>query len=162
MTTTIKQKSILSLIPQDTSNIIKDFLVEERQVIPLKINSYCANYYITNYKGGYKIDKRLSLVKFEKDNKTTSQERKEQIINKIQKSIKRKYPIFLDEEENIIQYFYNMFYDEYNTDDEDDNPEETNCVSISVSGCKTFCCVRDFERKIKLYIGMIGKVYKKL
>lgn len=161
-----KKQSILSVIPQDASNIIKEFLVEERQVIPLKINACCNNFFFTKYKNGYQINKVLSLVKFEKANIRRTDENKERDINKIQKDIKKHYPVFIDDEDDVIQYMYNMFYDEHNPDDDefdlDYDQDDTMCVTISISGCKTHCQVRDFKRKFKLYIGMIDKLYKKL
>jgi hypothetical protein len=155
------KQSILSVIPSDASNIIKDFLVEERQVIPLKINSCCNNFFFTKYKEGYKIDKVLSLVKFERSYIRRTDENKERDINRIQKDIKKHYPIFIDEEDDVIQHMYNMFYDEHNPDDEDYDQEDSMCVTISMAGCKTHCYEHEFKRKLKLYIKMIGKVYKK-
>lgn len=156
------KQSIISAIPKDASNIIKDFLVEKREVCPLKINCCCNNYFITKYKEGYKIDKVLSLVKFEKENKRMSDENKEKNIDMIQKDIKKYYPIFIDEEDDLIQFFYTLYYDEYNSDDEDYDQENTMCTSISIAGCRTHCYEADFKRKLKLYMKLIGKVFGKV
>ena len=152
-------KSILSSVPQDAINIIKECLVETREVCPLKLTVCCVNYFITKYKDGYQVSKVLSLKKFERSNRTDTAEEKEITCNIIQKNIKKHYPIFIDEEDDVINYFYTLYYDEY--DDDNDDPDDTCCVTISVSSSKTHCNERDFKRKLRLYMKNIGKIFKK-
>jgi len=162
MTTNTEQKqSLLSSIPKDISNIIKEFNLEKREQCPLKINWCITNYYITKYKEGYKIDKVLSIKRFKRDRNTDNDEEKEILLNKIQKKNKKYYPIFIDEVDDVIQHMYNLFYNEYNTEDEEADPDNTGTTILNISGCITYCNVIDFERKMRLYMKMIGKAYKR-
>ena len=166
MASSNQEKSILSAIPKDITFIIKDFNLEKREQSALKINSGSDNFYITKYKEGYKIDKTLSIKRF--DEKIVilnlTEEEKQSIITRINKEIKKNFPIFLDDVDDVIQYMYTQFYDEYDylEDDEDSSQaHDSQRTTLHMSGCMTHCNVIDFERKLTLYMKSVGKVYKK-
>jgi hypothetical protein len=162
MNNTQEQKSLLSSIPTEISNIIKEFNLETRVVVPLKISWCCNNFYIIKYKEGYKIDRTLSVKRFKRDRHTSGDEETERRINRINKDNKKYYPIFIDEVDDVIQHMYNLFYDTYDPDGDDDDPDDTPTAILNISGCKSFCNASNFERILKLYMKMVGKVYKKV
>ena len=157
--------SILTSIPIDATNIIKDFLVETREVEPLKIYSIDENFIeflITKYKEGYKIDKIVSIDKFNKNYNHLTEEQRVKNLTKIQKKIFKHYPVYIDDKNDLITYMYNIFYSEFcSCEIDDDDDDDIFLVRIKIGGNRSIGCVKSFNRKLNLFIPLIGKVFKK-
>jgi hypothetical protein len=167
------KRSIISAIPQDASNIIKEFLVENREVVELKLSSPADNYIhddyyfiITNYKQGYKIDKhyfdiaQLGIGMFT----NLTQEERERLIKEKQQKLDNHFPVYIDTEKDLIEYMFINYILDLETDDDDDEDdyEDEFPIYIELGALKTSSSFRKFRKTLSHYIKMLGKVYKKV
>ena len=157
------KQSIISAIPQDASNIIKLFLLEKREVVELKLSSNDKQTYfiITNYKQGYKINKRYFDISHLEISLFTSltEEEQESIIKEKQKKLDNDFPIYIDKKEDLIDYMYIHYILDLETYDDEDNSVD---YIIELGGLKTRCTYKNFITTLSHYIKMLGKVYKKV
>ena len=166
MTSSIQQQSILSAIPKDVSNIIKEFSLESREIVPIRLK-YCINdWIIIPYKDGYKIDRVVNMKTFNKrfDYASYSLEQKAEKLAMFEKRNTKHYPVYIDDKDDVIEYMYSYFYSDYDPtlEEEDDGYDEPPYVHISIGGSKTCLDIKKFQEKMNMYMDLLGKVYKKI
>ena len=148
--------SILSAIPNDSLNIIKEFLVETRKPSFLKVSTHCLfDFIVTKYKEGYKVDKVISMKHFESNNNEMTEEKKTERLKKFQKIIDKHFPCYIDTCDDVCEYLYNYYF---NNCDED---EEGDTISFRLCGIRSWGDKYNFQTRIKLLIPLIGKIYTK-
>ena len=159
MTSTTEQ-SLLSAIPNDVFNIIKEFNLETREVLDLKILVDEEYSIVSVYKEGYKITKYVNEKKVRKRVNHWDTDKIDRHIKKLQIKMDKHYPVYVDNIDTLIHYIYTDYYSEY-SDDSDDESEPPYTI-LKIGGMKSIISeIEDFSRKIKLFINLIVKVYKK-
>ena len=161
MTTTYENNklSLLSCIPNDASNIIKDFIVESRTPLLLKVKTQDYYFVVSNYKEGYQVNKIVNEKKIRHGHFTLTRDEKETYIDEHKKYYNKKYPIYIDNKDDLINYLYIHFFNEYYSDDEYDYDGVSVIVKIGDLNCPTN--VNTFKKNMFRFIPLIGKVYKK-
>ena len=164
MSTTLNQQSILSAIPSDSLNIIKDFLVETRKPVPIKFKSDdWMETFVSKYKEGYRIDRIILIKKFERDRNFSneSDECKSERLKKFQKRIDKKFPVFFDDKDNLIDYLCLLFYvNQHENSDDDDDEEEVIFKMGSIYGFSY--TVKHFRKRIIKFIDLLGNIWTKV
>ena len=162
-----KQQSILSAMPSDSLNIIKDFLVEERQSFPLKLkDGFVYNFFITKYKNGYQIKKCISKKRFESSHYNSyNDERKKETLKKLQKKIDKYYPVYIDDKDDLVNYMFQEYYGQQSQEDPEDSDydEENNIVVVvKIGGINSVVTLKSFKVQMSVFVKLLGKVYKKI
>jgi hypothetical protein len=162
MTTTYENNklSLLSCIPNDASNIIKDFIVETRLSLPLKIKPRHDFYFIvSNYKEGYQVNKIVNEKQIRNGHFIWTSDEKEIYITDYKNYYKKKYPVYIDDKDDLVNYLYIHFFNEYYSDDDYDDDSISVTVKIGDLNCPTN--INTFKKTMFRFIPLIGKVYKK-
>ena len=162
MSITDNKQSILSAIPIDASNIIKDFLVEERQSFPLKLtDNFLYNCLITKYKNGYQIKKCISKNKFNNNYNSYNDERKKETLKKLQKKIDKYYPVYIDDKDDLVDYMFQEYYGQQSQEDHEDSDYDEENDIIVVVRIKSIVKLKSFKVQMSIFVKLLGKVYKK-
>jgi hypothetical protein len=160
MTTQQTKLSLLSSIPNDASNIIKDFIVETRTPLCLKIKPIHDFYFVvSNYKEGYQVNKIVNEKQIRNGHFIWTSDEKEIYITDYKKYYKKKYPIYIDDKDHLVNYLYIHFFSEYYSDDDYDDDSISVMVKIGDLNCPTN--INTFKKTMFRFIPLIGKVYKK-
>ena len=133
-----EQQSILSLIPLECLNIIKDFNKEERKMVPMIVTDNHNHLSITKYKEGYEIEDKHTYRNATKEN------------------------IYLDNLEDVVNYLTLLFFKE----DEDFDQDPENVIICYFRKIST-CCSRfnDYDKLEQYFthnVKLIGKIYIKI
>jgi len=159
--------SLLSSIPNDASNIIKDFIVETRISLPLKIKPRHDCYFVVSkYKEGYEINKIVNEKELRGRRLLWSEEEITICIEKLQKKYKKHYPVYIDNNDDLVNYIHTEFSDDLYYDDNyyDNNyayDEPTHRITIKVGGLKCTSNIYDLKQILYRFVPFINKVYKK-
>jgi len=161
-----KKQSILCAIPSDVSNIIKDFLVEERQSFSLKLkDGFIYNFFITKYKSGYQIKKCISKKRFESHYGSYNDERKKETLKKFQKKIDKYFPVYIDDKDDLVDYMFQEYYGQQSQEDQEDSDydEENDIVVVlKIGGINSVVTLKSFKVQMHVFVKLLGKVYKKI
>lgn len=159
------KQSILTSIPQDATNIIKDFLVETREVYPLKLkDGFIYNFLITKYKNGYQIKKCISKKRFESHYNSYNDERKKETLKRFQKKIDKYYPVYIDDKDDLVNYMFQEYYGQQSQEDKEDSDyDEENdiTVTIQIGGINSVVTIKSFKVQMSVFVKLLGKVFKK-
>lgn len=165
MTTTRQTKlSLLSSVPNDSLNIIKDFITETRVPLSLKIKPrHDFIFVVSTYKEGYEINKIVNEKEIRERRVLWSEEEIIIFIKKLQKKYKKHYPIYIDTIDDLVNYFHiefsdNRYYDNYYDHYYDDNSVH---ITIKIGGLISTSNIYDLKQKLYRFIPFINKVYKK-
>lgn len=165
MTSSNQQQSVLSAIPSDVSNIIKSFNLETREIVPFRLKFGIYDFFIIPYKEGYKIDKVVNMKTFNRqfDSPSYSPEQKADKLAMFEKRNTKHYPVYIDSKDDVIDYMYSYFYSDYdpNLEEEDDGYDEPPRTHIGIGASKTCVDINYFKDKTRIYMDLLGKVYKK-
>lgn len=151
------QLSILSLIPEDSMNIIKTFLIEGRKPAPitLRFSTRKLKHKIVrnNSKDCYVITEEISngQLKRMEDN-----EEKKRFIEVNTRRINKYYPVYIDTADELIDYFNLIF-----CPDDDDDYEDYEDIIIKMTAIQRCICQSNFTSIFTKFINLMGGVYIK-
>ena len=159
--------SLLSCIPNDASNIIKDFIVETRLSLCLKIKPIHDCYFVVSkYKEGYEINKLVNEKELRKRRPLWSEQEITICIEKLQKKYKKHYPVYIDSNDDLVNYIHTEFSDNRYYDDNyyDNNyvyDDNSHHITLKIGGLKSASNIYDLKQILYRFVPFINKVYKK-